>query len=125
MKKTTKAQRNMDIIAILKGEPVQFGTTVKEAIAHLEYENELLSKKKSGERKPTARQTENEGFKAVIFDWLTAQTEPKTVTDMMKSIPELDGMTNQRVSALVKQLKDVEVVDKTIIKGRSYFFVKQ
>lgn len=82
----------------------------------------IQAEKKAGtDRKPTARQIENEGFKKVILEWLEGQTEPKTVTDMMKEIPELDGMTNQRVSALVKQLKDTNMVDKTISKGRSYF----
>lgn len=125
MKKTTKAQKNMDIIAMLKGEPVTHGTTIEDAIAHLEHENELLSHKRNGERKPTAKQKENEGLKDIILDWIGEQTEPKTVTDMMKGIPELDGMSNQKVSALVKQLKDAEVINKTIEKGRSYFSAKK
>ena len=124
MKKTTKAQKNMDIIAMLKGEPVEHGTTIADAIAHLEHENALLSHKKGGERKPTAKQKENEGLKTVILNWLNEQTEVKTVTEMMKGIPELEGMSNQKVSALVKQLKDAELIDKTIDKGRSYFSAK-
>lgn len=125
MKKTTKAQKNMDIIAMLKGEPVVNGTTIEDAIKHLEHENELLSKKTSGERKPSAKQIENESLKNIILNWMDEQTEPKTVTDMMKNIPELEGMSNQKVSALVKQLKDAEMIVKTIEKGRSFFSAKQ
>ena len=125
MKKTTKAQKNMDIIAMLKGEPVVNGTTIEDAIKHLEHENELLSKKAGGERKPSAKQVENESLKNIILNWMDEQTESKTVTDMMKNIPELEGMSNQKVSALVKQLKDAEMIVKTIEKGRSYFSAKQ
>ena len=82
-------------------------------------------KKSSSERKPTAKQEANKKLEAVILDYLNAQTEGKTVTDMMKEIPELDGMSNQKVSSLVKPLKDGELIEKEIKKGRSYFFVKK
>jgi hypothetical protein len=123
MKKTTKAQKNMDIIAMLKGEPVTHGTTVAEAIEHLEHENALLSKKSSGERKPSAKQTENAKLSTIVLEWMKEQTEPKTVTDMMKAIPELEGMSNQKASSLVKPLKDAGLLKKEIIKGRSFFSV--
>lgn len=82
-------------------------------------------KKSGGERKPTAKQEANKKLEVIIFDYLTAQTEGKTVTDMMKEIPELEGMSNQKVSALVKSLKDDGIIVKEVIKGRSYFFAKK
>ena len=82
-------------------------------------------KKSSSERKPTAKQEANKKLEAVILDYLNAQTEGKTVTDMMKEIPELDGMSNQKVSSLVKPLKDGGIIVKEVIKGRSYFFAKK
>ena len=125
MKKTTKAQKNMDIIAMLKGEPVEHGTTIEDAIKHLEHENELLSKKHGSERKPTAKQKENDNLRDVIMDYMASQTEGKTVSDMMKEIPELEGMSNQKVSALVKPLFDGGKLNKEIVKGRSYFAVSK
>lgn len=82
-------------------------------------------KKSSSERKPTAKQEANKKLEAVILDYLNAQTEGKTVTDMMKEIPELDGMSNQKVSSLVKPLKDDGIIVKEVIKGRSYFSAKK
>lgn len=82
-------------------------------------------KKSSSERKPTAKQEANKKLEAVILDYLNAQTEGKTVTDMMKEIPELDGMSNQKVSSLVKPLKDDGTIIKEVIKGRSYFSAKK
>lgn len=118
-KKVTKAQRNADIMAMLKGESVAYGTTLAEAIAHLERENELLAKKSGADRKPTAKQTENEGYKALILDHMTKSYE--TVTDIMKAIPEFADFSNQKVAALVKQLLDAHLLEKKVEKGRSYF----
>lgn len=82
-------------------------------------------KKSSSERKPTAKQEANKKLEAIILDYLNAQTGGKTVTDMMKEIPELDGMSNQKVSSLVKPLKDDGIIVKEVIKGRSYFSAKK
>ena len=96
-----------------------------EIIEKLEKMLVQTEKKSGGERKPTAKQEENKRLEKIILDYLTEQTESKTVTDMMKEIPELDGMSNQKVSSLVKPLKDGELIEKEIKKGRSYFFVKK
>lgn len=96
-----------------------------EIIEKLEKMLVQVEKKSGGERKPTAKQEENKRLEKIILDYLTGQTESKTVTDMMKEIPELDGMSNQKVSSLVKPLKDGELIEKEIKKGRSYFFVKK
>ena len=96
-----------------------------EIIEKLEKMLVQVEKKSGGEKKPTARQEENKKLEKIVLDYLTSQTESKTVTDIMKEIPELNEMTNQRVSYLVKSLKDDELIDKEIKKGRSYFFVKK
>lgn len=96
-----------------------------EIIEKLEKMLAQVEKKSGGEKKPTARQEENKKLEKIILDYLTSQTESKTVTDIMKEIPELNEMTNQRVSYLVKSLKDDRLIDKEIKKGRSYFFVKK
>ena len=96
-----------------------------EIIEKLEKMLVQTEKKSGGERKPTAKQEENKRLEKIILGYLTEQTESKTVTDMMKEIPELDGMSYQKVSSLVIPLKDGELIEKEIKKGRSYFFVKK
>ena len=96
-----------------------------EIIEKLEKMLVQTEKKSSSERKPTAKQEANKKLEAVILDYLNAQTEGKTVTDMMKEIPELDGMSNQKVSSLVKPMKDGGIIVKEVIKGRSYFSAKK
>ncbi len=92
-------------------------TEVKEK---LEKMKEQFVKKNSAERKPTATQTENAGLKVAILD---AMEEGKqyTITDLMKSVPELADLSNQRVSAIVRQLKDEGEVVREEIKRKAYF----
>ena len=80
-----------------------------------------LEKKSGAERKPTATQVANEGYKAAIVDFLGGVDAPQTVTDILKGVPALEGFSNQKVSALMTQLKDAGVVVKTSDKRRSYF----
>lgn len=79
-----------------------------------------LDKKNSATRKPTATQVENEKFKELILSVANAE-KGMTVTDFLKAIPEFDGFSNQKVSALVRQLKEEGKLIKQEIKGRSYF----
>lgn len=79
-----------------------------------------IDKKNSAERKPTATQTENVGLKKAILIGM-ADGKAYTIGDLMKSVPELADLTNQRVSALVRQLKDEGLVTREEIKRKAYF----
>ena len=82
-----------------------------------------VEKKNSAERKPTATQKENAGLKDVILCSMEIGKQ-YTVTDLMKSVAELDGLSNQRVSALVRQLKDDGKIEREEIKRKAYFSIK-
>ena len=86
----------------------------------LDHEVELLSRKRSGSSKPTKRQVENEVLKGRIAEVLT--DEGQTVTQIIGAIGE-DGLTNQRVSALLRQMKDAGVVNKEMVKGKAMFTI--
>lgn len=81
---------------------------------------EQVQKKSSAERKPTATQTANEGFKAAILDGM-AENRYYTITELMKEIPEIADLSNQRVSAIVRQLKDDGLVKRVEEKRKAYF----
>lgn len=92
--------------------------------AFVEHELELLAKKNSAEKKPTAVQVANEGIKAAIVESM----EPNklyTITDIIKSVPECAELTNQRVSALVRQMYDCAepVIERIEEKRKAYFRV--
>ena len=93
-------------------------------VAFGEHDLELLAKKNSGEKKPTAQQVANDGIKTAIAEGMTAN-RLYTVTELIKEIPECAELTNQRVSALLRQMKDDGIVTKTIDKRKSYFQIAE
>lgn len=89
-------------------------------VAFIDHEIELLSKKNAAEKKPTAVQVANEGIKAEIVEAMTAGTL-YTVTDIQKSVPACAELSNQRVSALLRQLVEAGQVVRTEDKRKAYF----
>jgi ABC-type Na+ transport system ATPase subunit NatA len=83
----------------------------------LEREIELIEKKNAN-KKPTAQQSANEGIKEAILEGLV---ERMTITEMQKSIPELAELSNQRISALVRQMVDAGTIIRTEDKRKAYF----
>lgn len=86
----------------------------------INHELELLERKNSALKKPTAKQEANKDIKAAILD---AMEDEKlyTISDMMKEIGVLEGLSNQRVSALVRQLKLEGAIVRTEDKRKAYF----
>ena len=88
-------------------------------VAYLENELALLDKKASN-KKATKIQKENVGIKATILEVL-ATIGNGTVTDIQNGNAELSVLSNQKVSALVRQLVESGEVVKTIDKKVSRF----
>ena len=79
-----------------------------------------FEKKSSAERKPTPTQQENAGFKAEILS-LLADGNQYTITDIMKGVPSMSDLSNQRVSAIVRQLTLSGEVVRVEDKRKAYF----
>lgn len=86
--------------------------------AYLENELALLDKK-AANKKATKTQEENIGIKAEIKSVLTA--EGMTVTEIQSKSETLSALSNQRVSALLRQMIEGGEVVKTVDKKKSYF----
>lgn len=81
-----------------------------------------LEKKSGTERKPTATQVANEGLSAAIFEVMTAEPNRLfTVSELLKAVPAVAGMSNQKVSALLRGMKDKGMVEKVEDKRKSFF----
>lgn len=101
----TKAMRFEDIKALLNGEEPTYGTTLQDALDVLDHELGLLAKKNNADNKKlTANQQANEGYMALILDYLDIQTEGATCGDMIKHIEQFDGFSTSKVSALTSKL---------------------
>ena len=112
----TKAQK-FQILADLPA--VKADPMLSEFIAH---EMELLAKKNTAEKKPTAQQEANAGIKDAVLALM--QEHPNqlyTVTDIIKSVSACADLTNQRVSALIRQMVDADQVKRTEDKRKAYF----
>lgn len=83
-----------------------------------------FEKKASADRKPTPTQTENVGFKAEILAVL-ADGEQRTITDLMKAVPSLSDLSNQRVSAIVRQMTLSGEVVRIEDKRKAYFKIAE
>ena len=112
--KLTKAQK----FAMLRAIPAVAENVM--LVEFIDHEVELLSKKNSAEKKPTAQQAANAGIATAIIEGM----EPNrlyTVTEVIKSIPACADLTNQRVSALLRQLVEAGKVKRTEDKRKAYF----
>ena len=112
--KLTKAQK----FAMLRAIPAVAENAM--LVEFIDHEAELLSKKTSAEKKPTAQQVANAGIATAIIEGM----EPNrlyTVTEVIKSIPACADLTNQRVSALLRQLVEAGKVKRTEDKRKAYF----
>lgn len=112
--KLTKAQK----FAMLRAIPAVAENAM--LVEFIDHEVELLSKKNSAEKKPTAQQVANAGIATAIIEGM----EPNrlyTVTEVIKSIPQCADLTNQRVSALLRQLVEAGKVKRTEDKRKAYF----
>ncbi len=96
-----------------------FPTEVVEKLTAIKtsYEN------KASNKKPTANQKENEGFKNTIHETLM-QNGALTVTELQAKNETLAGLSNQRVSAILRQMVLAGEVEKTVDKKKSYFSAK-
>lgn len=76
-----------------------------------------LEKRASGERKPTATQKANVAVKEAIAEFL-GTVEFATATEIGKACGEI---SNQKASALLKQMVDEGTVEKFSEKRKTYF----
>ena len=88
-------------------------------VAYLENELALLNKKAQN-KKATKTQEQNVSIKATILEVL-AIIGSGTVTDIQDGNEELSALSNQKVSALVRQLVESGEVVKTTDKKKSIF----
>lgn len=91
-------------------------------VDYAKHEIELLDKKASN-KTPTKTQVENENIKNVIVEVLTNATSPMTITDITNANDKLVELSNQKISALLTQLINANLVVRTSDKKKAYFSI--
>ena len=90
-----------------------------DVLAKIEAMKLAIDKKSNAERKPTATQIANEGIKDAILAVLS--DTGITVTELQKSSDALAEYSNQRLSALLRQMVEAGKAVRCEIKGKAYF----
>ena len=93
-----------------------------EMVAFIDHEVELLNRKSGGQRKPTKTQLENAEFKATIVAHLAEVGTPKAIKELQAEIPEIAGLTNQRITHMLTDLVKDGTLNKEYVKRTPYYF---
>lgn len=93
-----------------------------EIVAFCEREIELLNRKRTSKKGLTATQKANLEIKDVLADVLANADEPMTVTEILAD-GRLNGYTNQKISALLRQMVESNVAVKTIDHKKAKFAI--
>ena len=102
----------------------------EDIINFCDHEIELLSRKNS-KAGATKTQKENEKVAEMLIAELAKATEPTTITDLMNNsevvkayrLENGNPLSNQKISAIFKQLVDNKAIVKVTNKKKSYFSV--
>ena len=113
-KKLTKK----DYFDMLREIVTEIGRT--DLVDFIDHEKELLVRKGS-KSTPTKTQVENEAIKEKIVATLVELGKYATITEIQGANTELADLSNQKISALLKQLVDNQVVEKMVDKKKAYF----
>ena len=120
--KTTKPTKKALFTALLALVTETAPENAETLTAFINNEIALLDKR-AANKTASKTQVENENIKAKILDALTEIDKPVTISELQALAPELAVYTNQKLSALLTQLKANNLVTKTIEKKKSYFSI--
>ena len=117
-KKMTKKETINLLIDVLMGNKEAEDSQI--FVDFLTHERELLEKKSSNSGQ-TKTQKENETIKEKIVETLRDLGKYVTITEIQNANVELSTYSNQKISALLKQLVDNKEIEKVIDKKKAYF----
>ena len=113
-----KKLTHIDILnAMLAIEDIQSNPIFKEYV-----ENEITKLlRRKAEKSPTKTQEANAELKTAILSEMEAGIL-YTISDMIKNLPSCENLSNQKVSAVIRQMMlDDKTIVKTVEKRTSYF----
>lgn len=91
-------------------------------VEFINHELELLDRK-SSKSTQTKTQIENESIKNAIVESLERVAKAVTITELQELDSKMASYSNQKLSALLKQLVAENRVIKTVDKKKSYFSI--
>lgn len=94
----------------------------EDEVKFVQHELELLDRKNSAEKKPTALQIANADLSAKILEFMELN-KPYSITDIMKQCPPCNGLSNPKITALMRPLllENGGSVERVVDKRKTYF----
>lgn len=122
-KKMTKKDLYYQIINLAYGEELQ--VSIDDIVAFAQKEIELLNKKSSSKsKKEVAKAQENDKYMEIIVSILDNTKTKMTVGEIQLQSEELKPLSNQKMTSLIKKLKESGIVSRVEEKGKAYFFTE-
>lgn len=83
-----------------------------------------MLEKRSSKSGETKKDKEREELKAELLKALKTLEKPVTISDFQSKFPQFmpPKYSNQKISAMFRQMKEAGLVDKKVEKKKSYFF---
>ena len=117
-KKTTKRE----YFKMIQENYPKTASNYDEVMKFVDHELELLEKKNSADKKPTAAQVANEGIKVAILEGLVPN-KLYTIDEITKTVDACADLTNQKISALLRQMIADGKMERVEDKRKAYFKV--
>ena len=93
------------------------------ALAFIDREVEWLNKKSSSNSRDTKKQQENKALAEVVVAELAKLGKPMAISEMIKASEVLGAYSTQKLTPILKALKDEQRVVMTTEKKRNYYSV--
>lgn len=120
MTKLTISQKYDEVVKALEGGDVKL--SIEELVEFIN-DRKAKAEKKTASKKPTKTQIANMSYKEAIVDYLSNTNDKLTIVEMIKSIPDFEDFTPQKISALANQLVRDGVIKKDTSTKKSLFYV--
>ena len=114
---TRKPTKRDNFTALLKLSEVKADPKLVEFITH---EIDLLDRKNTVDKKPTKTQQENEVIKTTVLSAMESN-RLYSISEMLKEFPVCKGMSNQKLSSLVRQMVLDKQVERVEDKRKAFF----
>lgn len=122
--RVTKAMKFEALTAVLNGEAIPHGLTTADLHEFIAHERDLLTRKNSGEKKPTKTAQEHEALMEKVLSAMRAEGGQHTVTEWQGIVPEIAlsaGVSNQKASRVLNDLEKSGKVIKEPDKRKMTF----
>ena len=114
------------ILAIVADENCGLNVETRDAITEgIQHEIDLLDRKASTPKKPTAQQVENETFKADILAYLSTEDAPRCIKEIQAGVPSVSEISNQRITHILTAMVNAGVLVKDYVKKTPFYVIAQ